>query len=154
VTAPDLVLEHLFNLHVKLQRDPERIGPTPEGLRINLFVDEGECVGPSLSGRLRSGGDWFMLRVDGVGVLDVRCTIETSDGALIFGEHLGLLEFGEHGYANLLRGERPTLVTGKVTARYHTGDARYAWLNRKACAASVQVDLKCMEVAYRVYLLS
>ena len=155
MTAPFLNLEPLFDLHIKLRRDVEQVGATPEGLRIHLFIDEGECVGPRLRGRLRrSGGDWFVLRLDGLGMLDVRCTIETSDGALIFGEHLGLLELGEDGYQRFLDGHRPASVQGKVSARYHTGRAQYAWLNRSVCAATVQADLQRMEVDYRMYLLS
>ncbi|WP_157994570.1 DUF3237 domain-containing protein [Peristeroidobacter agariperforans] len=155
MTAPFLNLEPLFDLHLKLRREVEQVGTTPEGLRIHLFIEEGECVGPKLRGRLRrSGGDWFVLRPDGVGVLDVRCTIETSDGALIFGEHLGLLELGEHGYERFLEGHRPNAVRGKISARYRTGREQYAWLNRSVCVASVQADLQRLEVDYRMYLLS
>ncbi|HEY0685739.1 MAG TPA: DUF3237 domain-containing protein [Steroidobacter sp.] len=155
MTAPFLNLEPLFDLHIKLRKEVEQVGSTPEGLRIHLFVDEGECVGPKVRGRLRrGGGDWFVLRPDGVGLLNVRCTIETHDGALIFGEHLGLLEFGERGYERFLSGQRSASLPGKVAARYHTGGAQYGWLNRAVCAASVQADLQRLEVDYRMYLLA
>lgn len=81
----ELSMSPLFELHAVLQRDTEAIGVAPEGLRTNLFVDASELSGPRLRGALRrSGGDWFVLRRNGVGIVDVRCTLETDDGALIF----------------------------------------------------------------------
>lgn len=150
----ELSMNPLFELRATLQRDTETIGAAPEGLRMNLYVDAGEFSGSRLRGILRrSGGDWFVLRRDGVGIIDVRCTLETDDGALIFGEHQGLLEFGEDSYESALRGERPPSVHGGVTARYHTGDARYGWLNRCVCAGSITADLQQLKVSYRLYQL-
>lgn len=143
-----------LELRAQLDSDTESIGRTPEGLRTNLYVAGGEFSGARLNGVLRrAGGDWFVLRQDGIGLLDVRCTLETTDGALLFGEHQGLLEFGENGYEAALRGERPNSVRGSVTARYHAGDARYSWINRCICAGSIDVDLRRLEVFYRLYKL-
>ena len=35
------------------------------------------------------GGDWLTLRSDGVGILDVRATLEADDGALIYTSYSG-----------------------------------------------------------------
>jgi len=154
MTTSETWASPLFELRAQLQSETELIGRAPEGIRTNLYVAGGEFSGRQLNGLLRrAGGDWFVLRQDGVGLLDVRCTLETSDGALIFGEHQGLLEFGEDGYEAALRGERPESVRGGVTARYHTGDARYAWINRCVCAGSIEVDLRRLEVSYRLFKL-
>ena len=42
---------------------PEVIGPVAEGLRLNVYVTDGEVLGPQLRGRLRPvGGDWLLIR--------------------------------------------------------------------------------------------
>jgi hypothetical protein len=45
-----------------------------------------------MRGRLRPvGGDWLLIRTDGVGVLDVRATLELDNGAMIYTTYGGLL---------------------------------------------------------------
>jgi hypothetical protein len=56
VTAPFLNLEPLFDLHIKLRREVEHVGTTPIELHVHLLIDESECVGPELRGRLRRSG--------------------------------------------------------------------------------------------------
>ena len=76
-------MEHLFSCTVDLKNPPETIGPTPDGLRINFYIAGGVVTGQKISGRfLPVGADWAIMRTDGVGVLDIRATIETIDGAL------------------------------------------------------------------------
>ena len=71
------------------------IGPTPEGLRVNVYVTSGEVFGPKLRGRFRpAGGDWLLIRPDGVGVLDVRATMKLDDGALVYTTYSGVAELG------------------------------------------------------------
>jgi uncharacterized protein DUF3237 len=87
-------LEHLLCFTVKIA-EPEVIGPVPEGLRVNGYILGGEVTGPRVSGKLRPvGGDWLMIRKDGVAVLDVRATIETHDGALIDLSYWGIPRYG------------------------------------------------------------
>jgi Protein of unknown function (DUF3237) len=48
-----------------------------ELIQLNFYVTAGEVSGPKMRGRLRTvGGDWLLLRPDGVGLLDVRATME------------------------------------------------------------------------------
>ena len=78
----DYSLEHLFSYEVSLER-PQMIGPLPEGIRAIFYVTKGEVTGPKLRGRiLPGGGDWLTVRTDGVGILDVRGTLESDDGAI------------------------------------------------------------------------
>lgn len=152
--VPAGYLDELFSLHVQLARPFETIGEVPDGLRVNCYVAGGAFQGARLNGTLRAvGGEWFTLRPDGVGVLDVRCTLETRDGALIFAEHGGLVDFGEDGYAELLRGELPTRRTAGVTIRYRTAHPAYRWLNRVQCVGWATVDLKRSTVDYAVFAL-
>ena len=85
----DYRLEHIMSYNAKLG-EPELIGPGPEGLRVNVYVTEGQVTGPRVSGKLRPvGGDWLTIRRDGIGILDVRVTIETNDKALIYAAYSG-----------------------------------------------------------------
>jgi hypothetical protein len=86
----DYSLEHIFSYSAILKNPPEIIGPVPEGIRANFYVTGGEVKGPKLNGKiLPVGGDWLTIRPDGVGILDVRATFETNDGALIYTTLLG-----------------------------------------------------------------
>ncbi len=98
-------LEHLFSYSAQLH-PPKIIGPVAEGIRANFYVASGEVSGPRVQGILRPvGGDWITVRSDGVGILDVRATVETHDNALIYLCYSGVADLGPDGYQNFGRGE-------------------------------------------------
>jgi hypothetical protein len=80
-------------------------------------VDDMVFVGERLSGRLKgkAAADWLTVGAGGYGELDVRLTMETHDGAIVYVSYKGRLQF----------------ATGIAysTPLFHTGDERYAWLN-------------------------
>ena len=148
-------LEHLFSYNATLH-PPEVIGPVPEGLRANWYISGGEVHGPKLHGKLRPvGADWLTIRPDGVGVLDVRTTIETHDGALIYVAYSGVVELGEDGYQKLLRGEPlPSGLPLRTAPRCSTSHPDYRWLNRLQCVGIGQSFAEeRSEVVYDVYAL-
>src|SRR5688572_5098021 len=101
-------LEHLCTYTGRLNPSPEVIGPVPEGIRVNFYSAGGEIAGPRIRGKVRTvGGDWVIVRRDGVAQQDVRTTFETHDGALILVTYPGVIDFGEDGYDKFLRGELP-----------------------------------------------
>src|SRR5438445_3222048 len=62
----------------------QKIGAVPHGTRVTAPIASGHFEGPRLRGKvLAGGGDWTLLRGDGVLELDLRLTLETDDGALI-----------------------------------------------------------------------
>src|SRR3989442_14777423 len=62
----------------------QKIGAVPHGTRATVPIAGGRFEGPRLRGRVvPGGGDWTLLRTDGVLELDLRLTLETEDGALI-----------------------------------------------------------------------
>jgi hypothetical protein len=130
------------------------IGPVPEGIRTNFYVTSGEVTGPKIYGKVLSeGGDWLILRTDGVGILDVRATFETQDEALIDVTYRGVGDLGEDGYERFLRGELPTIVSLRVVPRFQTANPDYQWLNRLQCVGIGEVNLESLEVTYDVYAL-
>lgn len=97
------------------------VGAGPSGDRsigeIRAVTVTGERMRGTLAGP--AAADW-MIRTGAIGVLDVRMTIRTDDGALIFVQYGGRLDLsnpaeGIHAY---------------IAPVFETGDARYAWLNR------------------------
>ena len=148
----DYHLEHLFSYNATLA-PPEVIGPLPEGIRVNVYVTGGAVHGPKLQGKLRpAGGDWLIVRQDGVGILDVRATIEAHDGALIYVTYAGVVDLGEDGYHKFLQGEPvPSGQPIRTAPRFHTSHADYRWLNRLHCVGIGQAFLERAEVVYDVY---
>ncbi|MDQ6676125.1 MAG: DUF3237 domain-containing protein [Acidobacteriota bacterium] len=52
-----------------LRLPPEVVGPLPDGIRATAYILGGEADGPRLRGTvLPVGGDWILLRTDGVGL--------------------------------------------------------------------------------------
>src|SRR5437868_14773308 len=79
----------LMMLQVKVA-GAQKIGPVPHGTRLTAPITDGHFEGPRLRGKvLPGGGDWTLLRGDGVLELDLRLTLETDDGALIHMTSLG-----------------------------------------------------------------
>jgi hypothetical protein len=112
---------------------PEKIGAVPHGARAIAPISSGHFEGPLLRGKVLSGGaDWTLLRPDGVLELDLRLTLETDDGALIYMNSFGL----RHGPADVIeamgRGETvdPSHYYFRTTPRFETAAPKYVFLNK------------------------
>ena len=117
----------------------QMIGTVPTGKRVTAPVTSGTFEGPRLRGKVLPGGaDWTLLRSDGVLELDLRLTLETDDGALIYLRSFGL----RHGPADVIaalgRGETvdPSAYYFRTTPRFETGHAKYAFLNKLLAVAA------------------
>ena len=75
---------------------------------------EGERLNGSLKGA--AAADWLQVSPEGYGTLDVKVTLETDDGAIVHATYSGRLLFDT--------------MTVYAAPLFHTGDERYAWLNR------------------------
>ena len=94
------------------------------------------------------------IRTDGVGITDIRTTIQTQDGALILMETSGIVEFGTDGFARALAGHFPKTSPVILTPRFLTSDARYTWLNRMQCLGVGYADTEALAVHYDIYSVS
>ncbi|MGA7119206.1 MAG: DUF3237 domain-containing protein [Polyangiaceae bacterium] len=111
----------------------QKIGAAPHGVRVVAPITSGHFEGPRLRGKvLPGGGDWTLLRGDGVLELDLRLTLETDDGALIHMASFGLRHGPPDVIAALARGESvdPSSYYFRTTPRFATGHPKYAFLNR------------------------
>jgi len=128
----------LITLQVKVS-GAQKIGPVPHGTRLTAPITDGHFEGPRLRGKvLPGGGDWTLLRGDGVLELDLRLTLETDDGALIHMTSFGLRHGPPEVLAALTRGERvdPSTYYFRTTPRFETANPKYAFLNRLLAVSS------------------
>jgi Protein of unknown function (DUF3237) len=75
---------------------------------------DGERLKGSMKGN--AAADWLKVSPEGYGTLDVKITLETDDGAIVHATYSGRLQFDT--------------MAVYATPLFHTGDERYAWLNR------------------------
>jgi hypothetical protein len=94
--------------------EPIAVSPTLIIGEVLAMEVEGERLRASLKGR--AAADWLHLAPAGVGAVDVRVTLQTDDGALIHAAYTGRFQLDT--------------LTVYTTPLFHTGDERYAWLNR------------------------
>ena len=112
---------------------PQKLGTVPHGIRSIVPVTGGDFDGPRLRGQiLPGGGDWLLLRSDGVLELDLRITLETDDHALIYMTFQGLRHGPPDAIAALGRGEAvdPASYYFRTVPRFETSTEKYAFLNR------------------------
>ena len=82
------------------------LGETPYGRRRIARVGGGTFEGPKMKGRvLDGGGDWLLLRRDGVLQLDVRLTLETDDKQHVYMTYRGYRHGPKDVIDRLNRGE-------------------------------------------------
>ncbi len=112
---------------------PQKLDTVPHGIRSIVPVTGGDFDGPRLRGQiLPGGGDWLLLRSDGVLELDLRITLETEDHALIYMTFQGLRHGPPDVIAALTRGEAvdPASYYFRTVPRFETSTEKYAFLNR------------------------
>jgi hypothetical protein len=146
----ELVHEFTFTAELK---PPVAIGPGPFGDRSIFEVVSGEVTGERIHGKVGTGGaDWILACPDGYGRLDVRATFHTHDGANIYVQYFGILEYTDPIIA-AVSGERDSEFGEsyfRTTPRLETGDERYAWVNQTVFVGEGRV-LVGPTVEYRVH---
>src|SRR5262252_4299102 len=117
---------------------PQKLGAVPQGTRVIAPITGGTFEGERLRGKvLPGGGDWTLLRSDGVLELDLRVTLATDDGALIHMSSFGLRHGPQAVLDALARGEHvdPSAYYFRTTPRFETAHAKYTFLNKLLAVA-------------------
>jgi Protein of unknown function (DUF3237) len=136
--VPDIKTELLFKLTANVPSITD-LGETPYGRRRIAQVAGGTFEGPRLKGKvLPGGGDWLLLRRDGVLQLDVRLTLETDDKQMIYMTYKGFRHGPKDVIDRLNRGEAVDagLYYFRTTPYFETSSDKYAWMNSICCVAS------------------
>lgn len=120
--------------------DPIVVGDGPAGMRLIFEVTAAEIRGDRFQASLegRASADWIRVKGE-VGSLDVRATVKTNDGAVIYAQYTGRTDVsGGPGTAPIY-----------VAPTFETGDPRYAWLN--AIQAIGKGILDGLQLSYEWY---
>ena len=122
--------------------EPVILPNTPAGTRVIVEVSDARVDGERLRGRVKgsAAADWLTIGPDSTGTLDVRATMETDDGAVIFLYYQGRRDFSQ--------GRDAPIYTAP---KFDTGDERYAWLNKIQAVAKGHLDGTTL--TYEVYEL-
>ena len=131
MTDPKLRSSHLFTLTLDVDPNMTDIGETPYGRRRIATVTGGSFEGEELRGSVlpSPGGDWLLLRRDGILQLDVRLTLKTDDGHLIYMSYRGM----RHGPAWVID---PSQYYFRATPWFETSSEKYRFLNRIVCVST------------------
>ena len=124
--------EYLMTLYAPLDAGQE----IDSSLGINNVRSGGWVKGPRINGKLVApGGDWARALPSGASRLDVRATIKTDDGALIFISYNGVYKSSEETEARAAKG---VVLTSKdvyfmIAPTMQTSAKNYDWLNAVQC---------------------
>ena len=142
-------LRHLCDISIDIE---VQAIPSPAANRMNFALRRGEFRGERLSGTMRSNsGDWLVLGTDNIGRIDVRSTMETEEGELIYMTNTGRIAIPENELGALGSGEH--LSWDRLYARssplFETGSEKYSWLNGVTTIAVNEIAID--HVDYRIF---
>lgn len=126
-------LEFIFAADVTVDA-PLDGGNVGKGTRRFVPIAGGEVSGPKVRGEvLRGGGDWQVIRDDGVAELEARYTLQTDDGALIFVRNYGLRHGPPQVIAALAAGQAVDHASYyfRGATFFETSAAQYVWLTKQ-----------------------
>jgi hypothetical protein len=130
---PEPRLTRVYRLEAALG-EPLDLGDVSQGHRRIVPLTGGTFAGPELSGKLLPGAsaDWQIVLPDGTTLGDIRYTLQTNDGALLYVQSRGVRHGSAEVLARLARGEDvdPSEYTFRASTRIETASARLDWLNR------------------------
>ena len=115
------------------------IGNTFRGHRNIIKSIGGTFEGPKLKGEmLPGGGDWFLIRPDGIAEGDVRDTYKTDDGHLFYVYYRAIINASPTAWEKIFKDEivDPSEYYLKATPCFETGSDKYSWLNGIVAVAS------------------
>jgi hypothetical protein len=130
---PDPRLTLVYRLEATLA-EPLDLGDVAQGHRRIVPLSGGTFSGPDLSGRLLPGAsaDWQIILPDGTALGDIRYTLQTDGGDLLYVQSRSV----RHGRADVLarlgRGEEvdASEYTFRTSTQIETAASDLDWLNK------------------------
>jgi hypothetical protein len=139
----------LFSIEMGIEGHTEPIGATPQGVRAIGNVS-GRFEGLGIKGTI-TACDWFISRPDGIGEADVRGTLRTDDGALIYMRYNGLLDMRHSGTAAGAATPSTGTIQVRTAVRFETGAERYRELNCVQAIGIGEVSFDTGRIKYNIY---
>ena len=130
---PEPRLTLVYRLEATLGQ-PLDLGDVAQGHRRIVPQTGGTFTGPELSGMLLPGAsaDWQILLPDGTALGDIRYTLQTDAGELLYVQSRGVRHGRAEVLARLGRGEQVDAgeYTFRTTTQIETAAPRLDWLNK------------------------
>jgi hypothetical protein len=126
-------LTRVYRLEAELGA-PLDFGDVAEGHRRIVPLTGGRFTGPQLNGTLVPGAsaDWQIVLPDGTALGDIRYTLQTDGGDLLYVQSRGVRHGSAEVLARLGRGEDvdPAEYTFRTSTKIETAAPALDWLNR------------------------
>jgi hypothetical protein len=114
--------------------EPLDLGDTIQGDRRIVPMTGGSFTGPSIRGKLVPGAsaDWQTVLPDGTAIADLRYTLRTEEGHLLYVQARGVRHGSPEVLARLGRGEDvdPSEYTFRTATQIQTAEPELDWLNK------------------------
>ena len=130
---PEPRLTRVYRLEATLGQ-PLELGDIAQGRRRIVPLTGGRFTGPEISGELLPGAsaDWQIVLPDGTALGDVRYTLQTGDGDLLYVQSRGVRHGSAEVLARLGRGEDVDAgeYTFRTSTQIETAAPALDWLNK------------------------
>lgn len=130
---PDPRLTPLYRLEATVG-EPIDLGDTDRGRRRIVPLTGGTFTGPTISGTLLPGAsaDWQTVLGDGTALGDIRYTLQTDGGDVLYVQSRGVRHGSAEVLARLARGEDvdPSEYTFRTSTQIETAATELDWLNK------------------------
>jgi hypothetical protein len=130
---PEPRLTRVYRLEATLGQ-PLDLGERPQGRRRIVPLTGGTFTGPELRGKLLPGAsaDWQTVLPDGTALGDIRYTLQTDAGELLYVQSRGVRHGRAEVLARLGRGEDVDAgeYTFRTSTRIEAAARRLDWLNK------------------------
>jgi len=114
--------------------EPLDLGEVREGHRRIVPLIGGTFEGPGMQGKLLPGAsaDWQIVLPDGTAIADIRYTLQTEAGALLYVQSRGVRHGSPEVLERLGRGEDvdASEYTFRTSTRIETASRELDWLNK------------------------
>jgi hypothetical protein len=151
---PDPSLSRVYRLEATLG-EPLDLGDLAQGRRRIIPLTGGTFAGPELNGTLLPGvsADWQVVLPDGTTLGDIRYTLQTNGGDLLYVQARGVRHGSADVLARLARGEDvdASEYTFRTSTQIETAAPALDWLNK-----GVYISVGARQpgaVAYETYLV-
>jgi muconolactone delta-isomerase len=130
---PDPRLRPVYRLEATLG-GPVDVGDTAHGHQRIVPLTGGTFTGPTINGKLLAGAsaDWQTVLPDGTAIGDIRYTLQTDGGDVLYVQSRGVRHGSGEVLARLGRGEHvdPSEYIFRTSTQIETASATLDWLNK------------------------
>jgi hypothetical protein len=130
---PEPRLTEIYRLEATVG-PPLDMGDIPRGHRRIVPLTDGRFTGPEISGKLLPGAsaDWQIVLADGTALGDIRYTLQTEPGDLLYVQSRSIRHGSAEVLARLGRGEdvEASEYTFRTSTQIETAAPSLDWLNK------------------------